>query len=155
MVFLEKKNITKWVHLADAARDAGLDVGLFEQHYQADAVNMFQADLQLAAQWGVRGFPTLLVFNGEGQYEKVYGFKPYEVFEAAIAKMHTGATRSWYSKNWQDLFAQYPTLTTKEFAVLTGQSFESSDDQLGSLQPQGLLQAYNTANGTLWKQRSS
>jgi predicted DsbA family dithiol-disulfide isomerase len=155
MVFLEKKNITKWVHLADAARDAGLDVGLFEQHYQADAVNMFQADLQLAAQWGVRGFPTLLVFNGEGQYEKVYGFKPYEVFEAAIAKMHTGATRSWYSKNWQDLFAQYPTLTTKEFAVLTGQSFESSDDQLGSLQLQGLLQAYNTANGTLWKQRSS
>lgn len=155
MVFLEKKNITKWAHLADAARDAGLDIGLFEQHYQTDAANMFQADLQLAAQWGVRGFPTLLVFNGEGQYEKVYGFKPYEVFEAAISKMHPGAPRSWYSKNWQDLFTQYPTLTTKEFAVLTGRRFESCENQLGSLRQQGLLQAYDTVNGTLWKQRSS
>ncbi|SDE79433.1 Predicted dithiol-disulfide isomerase, DsbA family [Dyadobacter soli] len=151
MVFLEKKNITRWEHLADAASHAGLDVGQFEKDYQTDAVKLFQGDLQLAAQWAVRGFPTLLVFNREGQHEKIYGFKPYEIFEAAIAKMHPGAPKGWYSKNWQDLFAQYPTLTTKEFAGLSGQSFANSEQHLGSLHKQGLLHAYTTVNGTLWK----
>ena len=155
MVFLEKKNITRWEHLADAARDAGLDVGIFERNCQTDAVALFDADLQLAAQWGVRGFPTLLIFNREEEYEKVYGFKPYEVFEAAIAKMHPGAPKSWYSKNWQDLFGKYPTLTTKEFAGLTGQSFENSENQLRILHRQGLLQAWVTPNGTLWKPAAS
>lgn len=151
MVFLEKKNITRWEHLADAAAYAGLDAALFERHYHTDAVALFQADLRLAAQWGVRGFPTLLVFNGEGGHEKVYGFKPYEVLEAAIAKMYPGATKSWYSSNWQDLFRNYPTLTAREFSVLTGQTYDSSQQQLLSLQKEGLLQAYATRNGTLWK----
>lgn len=155
MVFLEKKNITRWEHLADAASDAGLDVGRFEQDYRTQAVTLFEADLQLAAQWTVRGFPTLLVFNREGKHEKIYGFKPYEVFEGAIAKMHPGATKSWYSKNWQDLFAKYPTLTTKEFAGLTGQTFDGAEQQLRSLHQEGLLQAYDTINGTLWKNRTS
>lgn len=155
MVFLEKKNITRWEHLAEAAGVAGLDIVRFEQDYENEAVTLFEADLQLAAQWSVRGFPTLLVFNREGKHEKVYGFKPYEVFEAAITKMHPGATKSWYSKNWQDLFAKYPTLTTKEFAGLTGQNFDSAEQQVRSLHQEGLLQAYNTINGTLWKYRTS
>ncbi len=151
MVFLERKNITRWEYLAEAARDAGLDEALFEKHYQTDAVNLFQTDLQLATQWAVRGFPTLLVFNREGKFEKVYGFKPYELFEAAITSVYPGATRDWYSKNWQDLFGKYPTLTSKEFACLTGQSFENSDRALHSLQKEGFLQACVTRNGTLWK----
>lgn len=151
MVFLEKKNITRWEHLSDAAGYAGLDIALFEQDYQTRAVTLFQDDLQLAAQWAVRGFPTILVFNREGQQEKVYGFKPYEVFEAAIAKMHPGAPRAWYSKNWQDLFGKYPTLTTQEFAVLTGQSFDGAENQLRTLAKEDLLQTYATLNGTLWK----
>lgn len=155
MVFLEKKNITRWEYLADAAAYAGLNVGLFEQDYQNGAVPLFQADLQLAAQWAVRGFPTLLVFNQDGAYEKVYGFKPYGVFEAAVAKMHPGATKNGYSKNWEDLFGKYPTLTAKEFAGLTGQSFESSEEQLRSLQNEGRLQAYTTPNGTLWNSAAS
>lgn len=155
MVFLEKKNITRWEHLADAAAFAGLDVVLFAQHYQTDAVTLFQEDLQLAAQWSVRGFPTILIFNREGKHEKVYGFKPYDVFEAAIAKMYPGATKGWYSKNWQDLFGKYPTLTTKEFSGLTGQSFENSERQLGSLYKEGLLKVYATPNGPLWKYATS
>jgi len=151
MVFLEKKNITRWEHLADAAGYAGLDAALLEKDYHHEAVEMFQADLQLAAEWSVRGFPTVLVFDREGRYEKVYGFKPYEVFEAAIAQMHPGAPKAWYSKNWQDLFGKYPTLTAKEFAGLTGQSFESAEQQLRMLQKEGLLQDYNTQNGALWK----
>ena len=151
MVFLEKKNITRWEYLSEAAAYAGLDVALFEQDYRTRAVTLFQEDLQLAMQWAVRGFPTLLVFNREGQHEKVYGFKPYEVFETAIAKMHPGAPKAWYSKNWQDLFNKYPTLTTQEFAVLAGQSFDSAENQLRTLSKDGLLQTYITPNGTLWK----
>ena len=137
--------------MSDAAGYAGLDIALFEQDYQTRAVTLFQDDLQLAAQWAVRGFPTILVFNREGQQEKVYGFKPYEVFEAAIAKMHPGAPRAWYSKNWQDLFGKYPTLTTQEFAVLTGQSFDGAENQLRTLAKEDLLRTYATLNGTLWK----
>lgn len=151
MVFLEKKNITRWEHLAEAAAYAGLDALLFERHYQSDAAALFQADLQLAAEWAVRGFPTLLVFNREGKHEKIYGFKPYEAFESAIAKAHPGAPKSWYSRNWQDLFTNYPTLTTNEFSALTGQGFDSSEHQLRTLHQESLLQAYTTRNGTLWK----
>jgi putative protein-disulfide isomerase len=57
-----------------------------------------------------------------------------------------------YSKNWQDLFTQYPTLTTREFAGLTGQSFDSAEQQLRALHREDLLNAYNTVNGILWKQ---
>src|SRR5690554_5583967 len=37
MVFLEKKNITKWEHLATAAKKAGLDVEQFKTDYKNNA----------------------------------------------------------------------------------------------------------------------
>ncbi|MGV3599823.1 MAG: ClpXP adapter SpxH family protein [Dyadobacter fermentans] len=154
MVFLEKKNITRWEHLAEAAENAGLNAETLKQDYETRANDAFQADLQLAAQWGVRGFPTLFFVDGSGAHEKVYGFKPYQMFENAVAKMQSGAQKNWYSKNWQDLFNQFPTLTTKEFAELTGHAFEAADQQLHALQKEGFLKSFVTENGILWKYAS-
>lgn len=47
MVFLQKKNITKWEHLESAAKDAGLDLGKFKADYDGKAKELFQEDLAL------------------------------------------------------------------------------------------------------------
>jgi putative protein-disulfide isomerase len=62
MVFLEKKNITKWEYLKKAALEAGLDTVKFKSDYNGQAKQDFQNDLNLGRQMGVRGFPSLFFY---------------------------------------------------------------------------------------------
>ncbi|HEU5148318.1 MAG TPA: ClpXP adapter SpxH family protein, partial [Chryseosolibacter sp.] len=59
MVFLEKKNITRWEHLEQAGVDSGLEVATFQADYETRAKEMFEDDLAFARSMGVRGFPTI------------------------------------------------------------------------------------------------
>jgi putative protein-disulfide isomerase len=52
MVFLEKKNITKWEHMKTAAEKSGLDVDVLKNNYENDAEKLFRADLNLGSQDG-------------------------------------------------------------------------------------------------------
>ena len=77
MVFLQKKNIAKWTNLETAAKKVGLDVLKFKQDYEGKAKELFNEDLKLARELGVRGFPTLFFNNINGNSETMYGSKPY------------------------------------------------------------------------------
>lgn len=151
MVFLQKKNITKWEHLSAAASQAGLDAAKLKQDYEGQAKDLFQADLALARKMGVRGFPSVFVINGLGEQEFIYGFKPYTAFADAVTKMHPDARAYSYDKTWQHLFEKYPTLTTREFATLSGLSTEQSGEQLEKLVQQKELRKLTTKNGPLWQ----
>jgi len=153
MVFLQKKNITKWEHLAEAAVQAGLDSQQLKADYDGKAKDRFNEDLLLASKSGVRGFPTLFVTNANGQTETIYGFRPYETFEAGLAKVYSAAIKTAYSKDWQHLFGVYPTLTLREFAELRGITFPEAEQQLTALVNEQHLTVFNTKNGALWSKK--
>jgi putative protein-disulfide isomerase len=137
MVFLQKKNITKWEHLEQAARHVGLDTIQFKFDYEGKAKQLFEEDLKLGRELGVRGFPTMFFTDHTGKKEFVYGSKPYSAFENALLKLLPPVSKK--------------TLTAKEFSELTLTSRAESEAFLDNLTLQGILVKLFTKNGSLWK----
>lgn len=150
MVFMQKKNIAKWPVMAEAALKADLDTTQLHIDYTGKADQLFRNDLQLARKMGVRGFPSVFVTNAAGDTEFVYGTKPYSTYETAIAKVLPPVTKTPYSKDWTALFAHYPTLTTREFAELSGIQLGEAETQLEKLVGDNKLSKLSSKNGPLW-----
>lgn len=151
MVFLERKNITKWQYISDAAIYAKLNVALMEQHYKKMAESLFKADLSDAAKDGVRGFPTVFIEGGNTPKETIYGFRPYEAFVGAISSKVPGIKPKEYNKDWQSLFGHYPSMTVREYSVLTGTDDATAQMALKQLVSLGKLLEYKTKNGSLYR----
>ena len=151
MVFLQKKNIAKWEHLATAAKVVGLDVAQLKTDFEGKAKTLFEEDLKIAREYGARGFPTIFFLDNAGNKEMVYGARPYAFYEMAILKLNPNATKSEYNKNWETLFAKYPTLTAKEFSELSGTPRDESENVLNELSNKGELEKLTTKNGSIWK----
>lgn len=148
-VFLEKKNITKWEHLAQAALETGLDVTQFKTDYEGRAQDLFQADLTFARQMGVRGFPTFFFTDTDLNRLTIYGFRPYDLFEQTLLQLYPQASKKSIDPN--EVFQHYPSLTTKEFALLTGRDFQAAELELENTFLQGKLQKLSSKNGNLWR----
>lgn len=151
MVFLQKKNITRWEYLLDAAQQAGLNLEQFKSDYEHNAKTLFEEDLALAKTMGVRGFPTMFFIHSSGNTEVIYGSKPYAFYEAAALKLKTDLHKDTYPKDWQTLFTRYSSLTAREYAELSGISRTESEQQLNELTRKGLLTQLHTKNGALWR----
>lgn len=151
MVFLQKKNIAKWEHLEAAAIKVGLNAEQLKTDYEGKAKELFQKDLKLGKELGVRGFPTMFFVDEKGNKELVYGSKPYSFYEVAVLKLAPTANKSEYKKDRKDLFAKYQTLTAKEFSVLSGTGRKESEQLLNELTAKGSLTKVITKNGSLWK----
>ena len=151
MLFLEKKNIAKWVHLESAARTVGLNVDRLKTDVDGKAKTLFEEDIKLAKELGVRGFPTLFFLDNSGNRQIVYGSKPYAFYEMAILKLHSAATKSEYNKDWETLFSKYPSLTAKEFSELSGTPRNESKKLLNELSAKGILKKLSTKNGAIWR----
>lgn len=150
MVFLKKLNIAKWEHLETAAKNVGLNVEQFKSDVEGKAKNLFEDDLKLAKEYGVRGFPTIIFKDSTGVRETVYSSKPYEVYEAAILKIDPTLMKNDYPKNWASLFSTYNSLTAKEFSVLSETPRIESEELLNSLSEKGKLEKMTTKNGSIW-----
>ena len=151
MVFLQKKNIAKWEHLEAAAKIVGLNMEQFKTDFEGKAKELFQEDLKLGKELGVRGFPTMFFVDESGSKEFVYGTKPYAFYEMAILKLAPSSSKAEYSKTWETLFAKYSTLTAKEFAELSGTPRKEIEQFLVELTANGKLEKHTTKNGSLWK----
>lgn len=151
MLFLQKKNITRWENIALAANAAGLNSIQLKSDYESKAVELFGEDLMLGKKLNVRGFPSLFFTNADGRTELVYGSKPYAVYETAVLKLYPDAKRKSYSKSSSDLFGTFPSLTAKEFSVLSGTHRNESEMMLDELAAQGMVMKIESKNGSLWK----
>lgn len=151
MVFLKKKNIAKWEHMEVAATIVGLDVNQLKTDIEGNAKALFEEDLKLGKELGVRGFPTMFFLDDSGNKEIVYGARPYAFYEMAILKLNPNATKSEYSKKWGKLFSIYPSLTAKEFSELSGTPRKESEDVLNELVSKGNLEKLASKNGSIWK----
>lgn len=154
MVFLEKKNITKWEHLLQAALETGLDTAKFKSDFEGGAKALFEEDISLARELGVRGFPSIFFTDEDNNRFLVYGSKSYEHYEQALLKLHPGAVKKVIDTSRENIFSYYPTLTTKEFAVLTGKTKEAAVIFLNELNEQKKIERYDSKNGVLWKVRN-
>lgn len=150
LVFLHKKNIAKWEHLATAAKTVGLKVEQLKTDFEGKAKVLFEEDLKLGKELGVRGFPTLFFMDDAGNKETVYGTRPYAYYEMAILKLNPDAVKNEYSKKWETLFEIYPTLTAKEFTELSGTPRTESEELLNELVEKGSLKKHSTKNGSIW-----
>lgn len=150
MLFLQKKNITRWEHLAIAAQNAGLDVDQLKADFEGGAKTLFEEDLKLAKEYGVRGFPTMFFVSASGDQETVYGSRPYPFYETAILKLAPNASKAEYDRDWRSLFTKFRSLTAKEFSELSGTRRSESEGILDELASTGELEKLTTKNGSLW-----
>jgi predicted DsbA family dithiol-disulfide isomerase len=150
MMFLKKKNLAKWEHIATAAKTVGLNVEQLKTDFDGKAKVLFKEDLKVAQKYGVRGFPTIYFVDDAGNKELVYGARPYALYEAAILKLNPAVIKSEYSKNWETLFSKYHTLTAKEYSVISGTPRVESEKVLNELSTNGKLDKLTTKNGSLW-----
>lgn len=153
MVFLQKKNITKWEYLESAAKKAGLNTEQFKTDYEGKAKELFNEDLKLGKELGVRGFPTLFFTDKSGKTEKVYGSKPYASYEQAILSLEPNAEKQSYPKDLTAVFAKYPSLTAREFAELTGTPRNEAEKVLNDRTAKGELEKTTTKNGSIWRKK--
>lgn len=151
MVFLQKKNITKWEHIENAAKKVGLNTTQLKNDFENTAKNLFNEDLSLAKTMGVRGFPTIFIISSANNSEIVYGSKPYEVYENAVLKLLPKAEKNNYSKQINDVLKIYNSLTLKECAELTETSKSISEQMLNELTQKNILEKHTTKNGNIWK----
>lgn len=151
MVFLHKKNIAKWEHLEMAGKKVGLDTDKLKIDYQGKGKELFEEDLKLGKDLGVRGFPTMFFIDKANRKEIVYGSKPYSAFENTILKLLPKAVKSKYDKAWNFVFSKYHTLTAKEFSELTEITRNQSEELLNELTVSSKLKKFTTKNGAIWK----
>lgn len=150
MVFLQKKNIAKWEQIASAAKRVGLDVNKLKTDFEGQARSLFEEDLKLAKEYGVRGFPTMFFINDEGRKEIVYGSKPYSSYENSLLSLFPKAEKRDYKKDWETLFTNYNSLTAKEFSELSNTPRINAEKVLDELVVKGQLEKLTTKNGSIW-----
>lgn len=80
----------------------------------------------------------------------VYGSKAYTVYESAVLKLAAKVVKENYPKNWESLFAIYPSLTAKEFSELSGLARNKTEQVLNDLVAAGHLERSTTKNGSMW-----
>ncbi len=150
MVFLEKKNITKWEHISAAATQVGLDAVRLKTDFEGAAQRAFQDDLTLSRSLGVRGFPTLFFSDTSGNRLTLYGARPYAQFEQNLLTLAPETAKNAFGTTPDALFAYYPTLTAKEFSVLSGKPRAEAEKVLNALFEQKKLKKVVTKNGAMW-----
>lgn len=149
-VMTEKRNITKWPVIAEAAVFAGLDTARLHADHDGPAKALFQADLTLARSLGVRGFPTFLFSNEAGERQMVYGARPYAQFEAAVKALAPGAKAAALPTDVEALFRVHPSWCAQEVAVVLGIPHEQALSRLQRAEVKDKLSAVHTRNGGVW-----
>jgi len=155
MVFLEKKNITRWANIEQAAITVGLNTEQLFTDFQGKAKVLFEEDRTLAAEMSVRGFPTMFFVGSTGKSEIVYGSKPYAYYAAGVIMHVPNAERTVYSKELNSLFEKFSSLTAREFSELSGTPRNASEVLLNEQVSKGLLEKVTTRNGSIWRRKES
>jgi 2-polyprenyl-6-methoxyphenol hydroxylase-like FAD-dependent oxidoreductase/predicted DsbA family dithiol-disulfide isomerase len=150
MVFLEKKNIIKWEFLNQAAFDNGLDSARLLRDFDGKAKTLFLEDLELAKEMEVFSFPTLFFSDGDGNQVKVKGLQPYEKLEEVILSLLPEARKTEIDTDPKSLFCHFPTMTDKEFSILSNMPKENAMEMLNALLHNGSIDRYESKNGMIW-----
>ena len=156
LLFLDKKNITRWEVIRKAAIAVGLDTFQLKDDYEGRANILFEEDLAYARKIGARGFPTLFFTDKSNNQTILYGVKPYQDFESLLLKVFPEAKKKVIElSSGRSLFDYYPTLTVKEYAVIGEMSTSAAALKLENLFSTGQIDKQVIKTGSLYKARIS
>lgn len=151
MVFMEKRNIARQEVINEAAAQVGLDTTRLASNMKGAGLALFNADLALARASGVRGFPTMLLSNADGQRQVVYGSRPYAQIVEALRQLSPGLSSAARPSSVKDLFTLHPGWCAQEAAIMLDISPAEATLQLDLLVKRGELERYDTRNGAIWR----
>jgi predicted DsbA family dithiol-disulfide isomerase len=150
LVFLEKKNITRWDIIENAALSSGLDAALLKRDFADKGPKLFEADLELAKELEINIFPTLFFIKEGIVNHTIKGFQPYEKFEEIILSIIPDAVKKKISCNAETLFSMYNNMTEDEFSFLMDTSIAEAQILLNDLYDQGKIDKYMSKHGVVW-----
>lgn len=153
MVFLEKKNITKEVHLIKAVTDCGGDSTQFLQDYHNPlTAQAFYTEIQDGRNLGVRGFPTFIFVDETGNGLKISGMSSYENYITALEKVYGETIEPKKIKlNELELLKKYSYMATREIAFVLSQSDHETEKNLEVLVSNGVIEKVPQKYGNFWK----
>ena len=153
MIFLEKKNIMKWIFLEMAAVETGLDIPRFRTDYAGEGKTRFDRDLEMARAMDVNSFPTLFFSDQAGHEIRLKGYQHYQDFERVILQLLPFAKKAEIDRQPESLFRSYPTMVDAEFALLSNLMRKDARLVLQRLNQEGFIEKLESGNGVLWKMR--
>lgn len=155
LLFIEKKNITKWEMIELAAISAKLDINILKKEIENEAKLAFTEDLTLCRKMGVRGFPTLFFIAENDKQSVIYEVRPYEDFETSILKIIPEAKKEKLDNASEEtIFNYFPTLTTKEYALLNNISYNEANTLLEKMVIEEKLEKKAINTGAIYTRKN-
>ena len=155
LVFLEKKNITRWEIIENAALSSGIDAAVLKEDCTGKGSQLLEADLELAKDLKITMFPTLIFLMDGIAFNRINGFQTYENFEEIILEVIPNAVKNTINCSAEALFSLYPNMTESEFSFILNISIAESRIFLNDLYDKGKIDNYRIKNGTVWKVKLS
>ncbi len=150
MLFIEKKNIIEERYLTEAAFEVGLDTARLMRDLKSKAVDHFREDLMLTHELGITMLPTILIKDDERRLVKIEGFQTYELMVERIRSLVPDIEPRPYGHRPRELFAEFNTLTMKEFTFLSDISEEYAVQILRELEELKLIKRFKSQAGDIW-----
>lgn len=152
-LFLEKRDISKDKHILDAVRKAGGDLDQFKIDLgKKNTQNAFLEDLKGCKDMQIKGFPTFIFFNKEGEEIRLTGESNYHSYVLALEESF-GRNLEPVNPNFSelDILDTYQNLSTKEIAILMNQDEQKTVNNLESMADEGAIQKTQYKHGTFWR----
>lgn len=150
LIFLEKKNISRWEIIEKAALTSGLDSALLLKDIKGSALQMFIKDLKLAQDLQIKLFPTLFFSKEGGQTIMLKGYQPYQKFESVINQLLPDVLKKDIDIDAESLFIQFNNMTESEFVFLKNTTIESAREMLDQLHQNNKIRKFESKNGVVW-----
>ncbi len=151
MLFIEKKNISKWYVIEKAALESGLDPSLLLIEIIHSGRKLLDDDLKIAEVLEIKTFPTLIFLKDGEIVHKSIGYKPYEEIEEIIRELIPETKKSKIVMPPESLFKLYNLLTTDEFCFLLSIENAIGEKMLAELNSKDIIENVIVKNSSFWK----
>lgn len=154
----ENKQIHKESVQIELAEEVGLDVSRFREDLKSGrALKAFNEDLELCREYGVTGFPTFLIKDGEGSVKLVRGYHPFEHFESLFKELSPNIKQrkqKFSKENVLKFVRKYGKVATAEVAVLFGITKAQANKYLEELKKEENIYQVKAGNDFFWTNRA-
>jgi predicted DsbA family dithiol-disulfide isomerase len=149
-VFLQKRNITRWKIIENAALSSGLDAALLKKDIVSNGFKLFKEDLALTKEMNVEVFPTFFFKKNGIVKNTIKGYEPYDIFEDIIKELIPEAKKKTELIAPEAVFAMFHNMTEEEYAFVTNTPLEETRLILNQLHEQLIINKYDTKYGVVW-----
>ena len=150
MLFVENKNITKWMHIESAALACGLDTIQLLNDYNSIGMSLFNDDLKMTKEMNVNSFPTFFTIENGAVVNKIVGVKKFDEFLEELYKSDRFQILS-HKKDPITIFKKFNNMTTSEFSYLMDLNITESESILNVLFSENIIEKETIKNSIMWK----